>query len=304
MIDVSPKFQTLRYAKAGGTFHAPAEIIDRVKNRTVPKGDVLATARCAGISAAKRASDWIVFCHPIPLDWVEVSFKIETGQIKVFAETRTIWKTGVEMEVITAVSAALLNMYDMLKPLSDDLSISEISLVKKKGGKSDYTDDFSKPLRTAILVTSDATYAGKREDKSGKIIQEFLEGQPVDVQIYEILPDNQEKISTRLKQLVDNEKIDLIFTTGGTSVGPTDFTPEATRDIIDKEMPGISETIRRHGKERTPYAMLSREVSGVRKQSLIINLPGSSRGAKESLQALFPGLLHGFGILWGGSRSL
>jgi len=302
MIDVSPKFMTLRYAKAEGVFRARPEIIEQVRNHAVPKGDVLATARCAGITTAKRTSDWIVFCHPIPLDWVEISFEIETDQIKVFAEVRTIWKTGVEMEAITAVSAALLNMYDMLKPLSDELSIGEIRVVKKKGGKSDYTDDFSKPLNTAILVISDATYAGKREDRSGKVIQEFLQEQPVDVKIYEILPDDQGKISDRLRELVDSEKMDLIFTTGGTSLGPTDLTPEATRAVIDKEIPGISEAIRKHGKDRTPYAMLSREISGVRKQSVIINLPGSSRGAKESLQALFPGLLHGFGILWGGKR--
>lgn len=302
MIDVSPKFTTLRYAKAEGIFRARPEIIARVKNRTVPKGDVLATARCAGIAAAKRTADWITFCHPIPLDWVEVNFEIEAEQIRVCAEVRTIWKTGVEMEAITAVSAALLNIYDMLKPLDDDLSIDEIKLIKKTGGKSDHTDKFSKPLNTAILVISDATYAGKREDKAGKIIQEFLQNQPVEVKKYEILPDDQEKISTRLTELIDIEKIDLIFTTGGTSLGPKDVTPEATKAVIDKEIPGISEAIRKHGKDRTPYAMFSREVSGLRRQSLIINLPGSSRGANESLQALFPGLLHGFGILWGGKR--
>jgi molybdenum cofactor biosynthesis protein MoaC len=298
MIDVSHKFQTLRYAKAEGVLHAPAEIIARVKDRTVPKGDVLATARCAGISAAKRTADWIVLCHPIPLDWVDLSFEIAADRITVSAEVRAIWKTGVEMEAITAVSAALLNMYDMLKPLSDDLSIGEIRVVRKKGGKSDYSDDFSKPLKTAILVISDATYAGKREDKAGKVIQKFLQDQAVEVKTYEILPDDQEKISDKLRELVDKDHMDLIFTTGGTSVGTTDVTPEATRAVIDKEMPGISEALRKYGKDRTPYAMLSREVSGVRKHSLIVNLPGSSRGAKESLQALFPGLLHSFGILW------
>ena len=98
------------------------------------------------------------------------------------------------------------------------------------------------------------------------------------------------------------EKIDLIFTTGGTGFGPKDLTPEATRKVIDKEAPGITETMRRHGKERTPYAMLSRELAGMRNQSIIINLPGSSKGAQESLEALFPGLLHIFPMIWGGGH--
>ena len=86
MIDVSPKFKSLRYAKAQGTLHAPPEIIERVKKRSVPKGDVLEVARSAGISAAKRTADWLVFCHPIPLDWVEIHFEIQTESIDVFAE--------------------------------------------------------------------------------------------------------------------------------------------------------------------------------------------------------------------------
>ncbi|RMF58915.1 MAG: bifunctional molybdenum cofactor biosynthesis protein MoaC/MoaB, partial [Calditrichaeota bacterium] len=94
----------------------------------------------------------------------------------------------------------------------------------------------------------------------------------------------------------------LIFTTGGTGLGPRDVTPQATRAIIDYEVPGIAEAIRKHGKDRTPYAMLSREVCGVRNRSLIVNLPGSSRGARESLEALFPGLLHAFPILLGGGH--
>ncbi len=302
MIDVSPKFNTLRYALAKGTLYAKPETIARVKEKTVPKGDVLEVARAAGISAAKRCSDWMVFCHNLPLDWVEVKFEVGSDHIKVFAETKTIWKTGVEMEALSAVTGALLNMYDMLKPLDTDLSLGDIKLVKKKGGKSDFRDGFAEPLRTAILVISDSTYAGEREDKSGRIIREFLTDQPVEVVTYEILPDEADKISARLKQLTDEEGVVLIFTTGGTGLGPRDVTPQATRAVIDYEVPGIAEAIRRHGKDRTPYAMLSREVCGVRNRSLIINLPGSSRGARESLEALFPGVLHAFPILLGGGH--
>ncbi|HDL17765.1 MAG TPA: bifunctional molybdenum cofactor biosynthesis protein MoaC/MoaB [Bacteroidetes bacterium] len=302
MIDVSPKFNTLRYAKAEGKLFAKPETILQVKNRQVPKGDVLEVVRAAGIAAAKKTTDWIVFCHPIPIDWIEVQVTPGEDHILVTAEVRSVWKTGVEMEALTAVAAALLNAYDMLKPLDSEMKMAEIKLVKKKGGKSSFSESFARPLQTAVLVISDSTYAGKREDKSGKIIQQFLNNQPVTVSVYEILPDDQEKIQKRLKALVDREKMDLIFTTGGTGFGPKDITPEATKVVIEKEAPGIAEAIRKHGKERTPYAMLSREVCGIRGKSLIINLPGSSRGAKESLEALFPGLLHAYPMLWGGGH--
>jgi molybdenum cofactor biosynthesis protein MoaC len=299
MIDVSPKFKTLRYAMAKGTLYAGPEIIDRVIDRTVPKGDVPEIARAAGINAAKRCADWMVFCHNIPLDWVEIKFEFEEDRIKVFAEVKTIWKTGVEMEALAAVTGALLNMYDMLKPLDDELAIGDIKLVKKRGGKSSFREAFPESLNAAILVISDSTYAGEREDKSGKIIQKFLEEQAVNVEIYEILPDEKDMIIDRLIKLVDEENINLIITTGGTGPGPRDVTPEATREVIHKEIPGIAEAIRKHGKDRTPYAMLSREISGIRNNSLIVNLPGSAKGALESMQALFPGLMHVFPMMKG-----
>ncbi len=146
---------------------------------------------------------------------------------------------------------------------------------------------------------SDSTHAGKRKDKSGKIIKEFLADKPVQVEVYEVLPDDREVIADRLRQLTDDEKIQLIFTTGGTGLGPRDVTPEATLAVIDRTVPGIVEAIRSHGKDRTPFAMLSRGEAGVRKDSVIINLPGSSKGAIESLQALFPGLLHIFPMMQG-----
>ena len=302
MIDVSSKFSTLRWARAEGFLNAAPETLRRVSDGTVPKGDVLEVARTAGISAAKRTADWIVFCHPIPLDWLDVRLEVEERGIRVVAEAKAIWKTGVEMEALTAVSAALLNAYDMLKPLDSDLSIGEVRLTAKRGGKSDFAEDLAEPLKTAVLVLSDSTFAGTREDKSGKVIQESLRDQPVAVEVYEVLPDDIDRIRDRLTELVDDEGMDLIITTGGTGLGPKDLTPEATRQVVEKEVAGIAEAIRGHGMDRTPRAMLSRALVGVRGQSLIVNLPGSSRGAKESMEALFPALLHAFPMLWGGGH--
>lgn len=302
MIDVSAKFNTLRYAKAEGILKVSKETIELIVNRQIQKGDVVEVARAAGISSAKRTSDWMVFCHPIPLDWVDVKVNVEEEQLRIESEIRTVWKTGVEMEALTAVNAALLNAYDMLKPVDDNMTIENIRLVKKKGGKSDYLDNFKENIKTAVLVISDSTYKGTRKDKSGKVIQEFLENHPVSVEVYEILPDNEEQISNRIAELIDKQEIQLVLTTGGTGLGPKDLTPEATKKVIDKEAPGIVEAIRKHGKERTPFAMLSRETAGIRNESLIINLPGSSRGAKESMEAIFPGVLHSFPMIWGGGH--
>lgn len=299
MIDVSPKFNSLRYAMAEGYLYGNPEALARVSNRTVPKGDVLEVARAAGIVAAKRCSDMIVFCHPIPLDWVEVNFEVEEERIRVIAEIRSVWKTGVEVEAITAVIGALLNAYDMLKPLDAELSFGGVRVLKKRGGKSNFSDTFSKPVRVAVLVISDSTHAGKRKDKSGLIIKEFLEDQPVNVSVYEVLPDERKLISEKLIALAEDEKMQLVFTTGGTGLGPRDVTPEATLDVLERTVPGIVEAIRKHGKDRTPFAMLSRGEAGVRGDCVIINLPGSSKGTMESLQALFPGLLHIFPMMRG-----
>ncbi len=299
MIDVSPKFSSLRYALAEGFLYGKQKTLKRVFDKNVPKGDVIEVARAAGINAAKRCADWITFCHPIPLDWVEVKIEQQKNRIRVAAEVRSVWKTGVEMEAMAAVTGALLNAYDMLKPLDDSLSFGDIRVVTKKGGKGDFSDSFKKPIKTAVLVISDSTHAGKRKDKSGPIIKEFLADKPVQVDFYEVLPDEKEVIAERLRQLSDAQKVKLIFTTGGTGLGPRDVTPEATLAVIDRSVPGIVEAARSYGKDRTPFAMLSRGEAGVRGDSVIVNLPGSSKGALESLQALFPGLLHIFPMMQG-----
>ncbi len=297
MKDVSEKLDTLRIATAEATITASQETIDLVKKGEVPKGDVLGMARAAGILSAKKTSELIPLCHQVPLDVVDLDFETKEYSITIKSVAKAIWKTGVEMEALTAVSIAALTIYDMLKPLDNTLEITGIKLVSKKGGKSSWKEEFESPLKTAILVLSDSVSQGKKEDRSGKIIREKLKNQPVEVVTYEILPDEFDLIKNRLLELCDNEKIDLILTTGGTGLSPRDTTVEATREVIEREVPGISEAIRIYGFKRTPYAMLSRGISGTRGKTIIINLPGSSKGASESMDALFPWVLHSFHIL-------
>lgn len=151
--------------------------------------------------------------------------------------------------------------------------------------------------KVAVLTISDKCSRGQREDKSGKIVQELVRNLPAEVVKYEIIPDERDMIKERLIDYCDNLKVDAVFTDGGTGFTKRDVTPEATKDVIEKEVPGIPEAMRTECLRITRRAMLSRAVAGVRGKTLIINLPGSSRGAKESLEAILEGLPHGLDML-------
>ena len=299
MIDISHKRSSLRYARTAGILKATPEVIETVRNGKVPKGDVAATARSAGIQAAKRASDWIVFCHSIPLDWVDITMKTGTDTLEFTAEVRSVWKTGMEMEAMTAAGAALLNAYDMLKPLQDDIEIGSIRLVEKSGGKSDMTDTFDPPLQAGLLSVSNAKKTGRRKDKSGEILRNFLSNQPVELRTDELVEEDRDELAGKLQALSGPDGLDLILISGATGPTESDITPEVIRQVSDKLVPGIGEAMRHYGYERTPFAMHTDQVAGIKENTVMIALPGSSRGTEESLNALFPGLLHIFRMLRG-----
>ena len=139
---------------------------------------------------------------------------------------------------------------------------------------------------------SDKGSRGEREDISGKEIKKLLEDISIKIVDYEVIPDEKDIIINKLVEYTDRKKLDLIVTTGGTGVSPRDVTPDATLEVIEKEVPGISEAMRRESAVLTPHAMISRAVTGVRKSSLIINLPGSPKGARENLAVVLPALKH------------
>jgi len=147
-------------------------------------------------------------------------------------------------------------------------------------------------IRTAIITLSDKGSKGEREDESGGTIREMISGIGADVSHYEVLPDERPLIAAALARLADSGTIDLILTTGGTGVAPRDVTPEATREVIDRELPGMSEAMRAESLKKTPHAMISRAVAGMRKQTLIVNLPGSPRAVRENLAVILPALTH------------
>ena len=154
-------------------------------------------------------------------------------------------------------------------------------------------------FKVAILTISDRGSKGEREDSSGPLIQEMVKGLPAQVIHYEIIPDEKEVIIEALKKSADQLKADLILTTGGTGLSPRDVTPDATLKVIDKEIPGFSEAMRAESLKKTPHAMISRAICGIRGSSLIVNLPGSPKSVKENLSVILPALPHALSKLMG-----
>ena len=153
--------------------------------------------------------------------------------------------------------------------------------------------------RTAIITSSDSGYAGEREDLSGPVIKEIVEKAGYQVVSMDLLPDDRKMLSDRMKEIADNNMAELILTTGGTGFSPRDVMPEATEDIIERRVPGIPEAMRAYSMTITKRAMLSRASAGIRNKTLIINLPGSPKAVRESLEYIIDALAHGIEIMTG-----
>lgn len=300
MKSVTSKPTTQRRASACARVRASADAVARMQANDLPKKDVLVVARVAGVAAAKKTPDLIPYCHPIPVDSVEIEFAVGEDTVDITATVEAIWKTGVEMEALTAAAAAALTVYDMLKPIDSQLEITSVRLVEKRGGKSDFRERIPEGFLASVIVTSDGTHAGKRKDRSGQVIRERLQSFGIETR-YHIVPDDADRIEALVRGEID-AGVSLVLTTGGTGLGPRDVTVEATRRIVEREIPGVMEASRSYGQSRTPYAMLSRGVAGVCGGSIVVNLPGSSKGAAESMDAVFPAILHGFAMIRGGGH--
>jgi molybdenum cofactor biosynthesis protein MoaC len=312
MRDITAKQISLRTAKAIGFVVCSESTHNLIKNDNLPKGNLFDIARAAGYLAAKNTQHLIPHCHPVSIDGLSVEFEIVEAEkpstllpegnkngVLIVVEGKSIGRTGIEIEALTAVSICALTIYDLLKPLNDSfLEITSVKLLEKKGGKTDRKKFFEEAQKAAILVCSDSTFNGQRKDVSGLLISDILKQYNVEIVDYKILPDDEEQIKQQLLKWV-KQGIAFLFTTGGTGLGPRDCTVEAVKSIIEKEAIGISEAMRTHGQMRTPLAMLSRAVAGTIHQTLIVTLPGSRNGVKESLEAILPAVFHAKNMLAG-----
>lgn len=312
MADVGGKSPSNRRALAMGRIHVGAGAFAHIKNGTLPKGDVLKIAEIAGITGAKATASIIPLCHPLPLDHVAVYLDPEpqTNSVAVYCVVAACAKTGVEMEALAGVNGALLTLYDLTKPVEPALTISDVRLLVKEGGKKGrwvcpkgvperakgiLPHDNARPfegIKAGVITLSDRAAAGEYEDRSGPKLKSALEFLGAEVLSAEILPDDAGTMAAQLEAMADNGAYDLIVTTGGTGLTPRDVTPEVIAKICVKTAPGIGEALRAAGARHLPNAWLSRSIAGVRAKTLIVALPGSPNAIDESMDVLKPFLRH------------
>jgi len=305
MNDITRKNVSLRTATATAAVSCSAETLVMIEQNTLPKGNLFDVARAAGLLGAKATPSLIPHCHPIPIEHLDIRFELASeggrGRVVIEVYAQTIYKTGIEIEAITAATIAALTVFDLLKPVDSALEISGVKLLKKTGGKADRKKDTGAGLTAAILVCSDSVAGGKREDASGKTIKAELEKHEVKIAEYKIVADEISAIQQQIKAWVA-AGVQFIFTTGGTGLSPRDVAVEAVTPLLEKTADGIAEKMRQYGNERTPLAMFSRSLAGSIGETLIVCLPGSANGVRESLDAVLPALFHAHAMLRGGGH--
>lgn len=311
MIDVGSKPVTHRVAVASGEIIVGSEAFALIRDRKLPKGDVLMLAEVAGIYGAKKAHEMIPLCHPMGLDMVRITTELlpEANAVRVYCVASVHAKTGIEMEVLAGVNAALLCLWDLTKMVEANLTIHEIKLLAKKGGKSGLwlnpagvpawimqlvnppVGPTLKGRSAAVLTLSDRAAKGEYQDASGALLNTILEDAGSSICAYQVIPDDKQEIVQTIQAMVQRFSPHLLITTGGTGVSPRDYTPEALTPLFDKIIPGVGELLRSDGAQYTPLSWSSRAVAGTIGKTLVITLPGNPAAVKEGLQALLPKLI-------------
>ena len=296
MVDVTDKVSTVRIAKAEGKITMLPETIVAIMDDVIPKGNVLTTAKIAGIQAAKKTSEIIPMCHQLNLSFVDLEFELGREKIMVRSIVKTREATGVEMEALTAVSIAALTIYDMCKAVDKTMTISAIKLVEKIGGKSDHAFEYRPSV--GIITMSDSISVDKSEDKSGPILVKGFTDFGCKADHQKVLPDGSEELIPTIESWI-KDGVELVITTGGTGLGPRDLTLQLVENKFDSKLPGIEQALHAYGRGKVKTAMLSRLTAGVINGAICICLPGSTGAVKDALKVLIPTIFHSFHMMKG-----
>lgn len=318
MADVRRKRPTSRRAVAVGELLAGPVAFAAIVERRLPKGDALAMAEVGGLQGAKHASALLPLCHPLPLELVAVRCVPvpERHAIRVYCEVAAEARTGVEMEALAGVNAALLTLYDLAKPVESALGLGAIHLLFKEGGKQGlwlHPEGISASeratyqprsvaridgWRAAVLTLSDRASSGVYDDRSGPVLVAALRDLGAEVGAAQILPDECTELAARLRALAA-DGMGLVLTTGGTGLGPRDTTPEALAQVATRRVPGLAELFRSESRHFTPLAWLSRADAVLIDTMLVIALPGSPRAVAQAIDLLAPLFAHARAMIEG-----
>jgi molybdenum cofactor biosynthesis protein MoaC len=333
MIDVGEKPVTRRRAVAQGTIQLSREAFAAIRDHSNPKGNVLALAEVAGISAAKKTSELIPLCHQLALSQVRVSFELvaDTFSVTVYCEAIADAKTGVEMEAISGVNGALLTIYDLSKAVDPVITLSDIRLNVKEGGKSglwvhplhqlhqaahqqqvhqnSQNSQAQAPhrknladVRAAVVTVSDRVFSKTAQNLSGPKASALLEKEGAKIVLSAVSPDEKDEIVREIRKAVTEQQAQLVILTGGTGLSPRDVTPEALELICERMIPGIGELLRAEGSKHTSMSWLSRSQAGWFSDALLVALPGSPKAVEQGLETLFPILSHALHVGQGGNH--
>ena len=296
MVDVTDKVSTVRMAKAEGKISMLPGTIMAIQDDALPKGNVLTTAKIAGVQAAKKTAELIPMCHQLNLSFVDIEFVVMADFIQIKSTVKTKEATGIEMEALAAVSVTALTIYDMCKAVDKTMFIGEINLVEKVGGKSDHATEY-RP-KVGVITLSDGVSSGKNKDKSGPILIRGFTDLGCSIEQEKVLPDGSDELISTIQNWI-KDGVELIITTGGTGLGPRDLTVQTLEGIFDSKLPGVEQTLHAYGRGKVKTAMLSRLTVGVVDGAIVICLPGSTGAVKDALNVLIPTIFHTFHMMKG-----
>lgn len=294
MEGISANITQLREATAKAVVRVsqPETILAVIENR-VPKGNVFEMAKVAGLFGVKNTYLNLPNSYSQPIEFTGIDYEIHDLEIQVSVKVKSVCKSDLEAEAMHGATIVALTIYDMLKPIDKGISIGHIK-IEEKEEKSKKESPIQKPIKTAVVVCSNAVAQGTKLDSAGQAILKKLRPQPIQITSYILIPDSLEEIRTLAKRLSSENQ--LVIFCGGTGLSSTDVTPEALEPLLERRISGIEEAMRNYGQSQTPFAMFSRSLAGMIGDCMILALPGSTRGAMESMDAIFPHLLHVFQI--------